>query len=183
MVQNETKVLLHACCAVCLGHSIQKLLEKNYNPIVFFFNPNIFPLSEYSRRKDELIQFCKTKNYQYIVDEDESDILWREFIKGYEHEPEKGQRCNLCFEYRLNKTLLKAKELGIKQITTTLTISPHKVSKNIFEVGRNICKNSDVEFLEFDFKKDNGFLKTNQIAQENGLYRQSYCGCEFSLKK
>lgn len=183
MEQQKNRILLHACCAVCLGHSIEKLLEKDYEPIVFFFNPNIYPYSEYERRKHELINYCQKKNYHYVIEEDKSDTSWKEFIKGYESEPEKGKRCNLCFEYRLQKTFNKAKELDINFITTTLSISPHKISKNIFEVGRNICKNSEINFLEIDFKKENGFLKTNQIAQKYGFYRQNYCGCEFSVKK
>lgn len=183
MEQQKNRILLHACCAVCLGYSIQKLFEKDYEPIVFFFNPNIFPNKEYERRKNELVEFCKQKSYQYIVEDAETDVLWRDFIRGYENEPEKGQRCNLCFEYRLNRTFEKAKELGIKEITTTLTISPHKISKNIFEIGRRVCKNSEISFLEVDFKKENGFFKTNQIASEYGFYRQNYCGCEFSKKK
>ena len=76
---------------------------------------------------------AKSAKHKDIVEEDETDFLWRDFIKGYEHELENGQRCNLCFEYRLNRTFEKAKELGIKEITTTLTISPHKISKNIFD--------------------------------------------------
>lgn len=183
MVQQENKVLLHACCAVCLGHSIEKLLEKDYQPIVFFFNPNIFPNAEYQRRKNELIEFCELKKYKYIIEEDMSNEVWREFIKGHEHAPEKGERCNLCFQYRLQKTFEKARKLGIKQITTTLTISPHKISRNIFEIGKKICKNSEINFLEIDFKKENGFLLTNKIAEKYGFYRQNYCGCEFSIKK
>ena len=181
MEQQKNKIILHACCAVCLGHSIEKLIEKGYDVVAFFFNPNIYPLTEYERRRDEFISFCERKGYKYLVEEEKSES-WYEFIKGYEKEPEKGKRCDLCFEYRLNKTFNKAKELGINEITTTLTISPHKISKNIFETGRKICANSQINFLEIDFKKENGFLKTNKIAEEYGLYRQKYCGCEFSIR-
>ena len=181
MVQQKNKILLHACCAVCLGYSAKKLEEEGYEFIVFFFNPNIYPLAEYTRRKNELITFCDKKGYKYIIEENAHDS-WLEFIKGFENEPEKGKRCNLCFEYRLLKTAQKAKELGLDKITTTLSISPHKVSKNIFAAGEKVCKGMGIEFLEIDFKKQDGFKKTNEIAQEYGLYRQKYCGCEFSIK-
>ena len=181
MVQKN-KILLHACCAVCLGYSAEKLKELGYDFVVFFFNPNIFPKAEYERRKQELITFCEKKNYELIIEEEDFNN-WRNFIEGYEKEPEKGKRCNLCFEYRLKRTAQKAQELSIDKITTTLSISPHKISKNIFEAGKHVCENIPVDFLEIDFKKENGFLKTNKIAQEYGLYRQQYCGCEFSIRQ
>ena len=178
---QKNKVLLHACCAVCLGYSAEKLKEDGYDFVVFFFNPNIYPLAEYERRKQELIKFCKQRNYELIIEE-EDYANWQNFIKGFESEPEKGQRCNLCFEYRLNTAAKKAQKLGITKMTTTLSISPHKVSKNIFEAGKKACSDTNIEFLEIDFKKENGFLKTNKIAREYGLYRQQYCGCEYSMK-
>ena len=181
MVQQKNKILLHACCAVCLGYSAEKLKEEGYEFIVFFFNPNIYPIAEYERRRDELIKFCKKKGYDYIIEEEPKDN-WYNFIKDFEYEPEKGKRCNLCFEYRLFKTAKKAKELEIEKITTTLSISPHKVSKNIFTASKKACEGMDIEFMEIDFKKNDGFLKTNKIAEEYGLYRQNYCGCEFSIK-
>ena len=175
-------VLLHACCAVCLANPIEILIEQGYTPTVFFFNPNIYPDKEYIIRRDELIKYCKRKNYEYIIADYEPNG-WYEHIQGYEEEVEKGLRCNKCFEYRLLKTAQKAKELNISSFTTTLTVSPHKVSKNIFAEGQKIGKEYDLNFLEFDFKKQNGFLKTMQIAKENDFYRQQYCGCEYSIRK
>ena len=98
-------------------------------------------------------------------------------------EPEKGKRCNKCFEYRLLKSAQKAKDLGIKTFTTTLSVSPHKVSRNVFEAGQNAAQQYGLTFLEQDFKKQNGFLKTMEIAKKNDFYRQQYCGCEFSIRK
>ena len=179
---QKNKILLHACCAVCLGYSAEKLKEMDYDFVVFFFNPNIYPVAEYERRKQELIKFCSQKNYELIIEEEPFEN-WRNFVKGYENEREKGQRCNLCFEYRLKRTAQKAHEIGIDRITTTLSISPHKISKNIFTAGKKACESLPVKFIEIDFKKENGFLKTNKIAQEYGLYRQQYCGCEYSVRK
>lgn len=175
------KILLHACCAVCMAYPIE-ILKENYEPEVFFCNPNIYPEEEYLRRRDELIKYCEEKGFEYIIDNYEPE-KWYAFVQGFEKEPEKGLRCNKCFEYRLNKTAQKAKELGIKFFTTTLSVSPHKVSKNIFEQGKNVAKAYGVEFVEKDFKKQNGFLKTMEIAKKNNFYRQQYCGCEFSIRK
>lgn len=177
----KEKILLHACCAVCMAHPIE-LLKENYTPVVFFCNPNIYPEQEYLRRRDELINYCNKMNYEYIIDDYEPE-KWYAFVEGLENEPEKGQRCDKCFEYRLMKTAQKASEMGIKLFTTTLSVSPHKVSKNIFEAGNASAQAYGIDFLEQDFKKQNGFLKTMQIAKENDFYRQKYCGCEYSIRK
>ena len=175
------EILLHACCAVCMAYPIE-LLKENYNPVVFFCNPNIYPEAEYIRRRDELIKYCEQQGYKYFIDDYEPE-KWYAYIKGLEKEPEKGKRCNKCFEYRLLKSAQKAKDLGIKTFTTTLSVSPHKVSKNVFEAGQNAAQQYGLTFLEQDFKKQNGFLKKMEIAKKNDFYRQQYCGCEFSIRK
>ena len=159
-----------------------ELLKENYNPVVFFCNPNIYPEAEYIRRRDELIKYCEQQGYKYFIDDYEPE-KWYAYIKGLEKEPEKGKRCNKCFEYRLLKSAQKAKDLGIKTYTTTLSVSPHKVSRNVFEAGQNAAQQYGLTFLEQDFKKQNGFLKTMEIAKKNDFYRQQYCGCEFSIRK
>lgn len=180
MNENRPKILLHVCCAVCMAYPIE-LLKENYEPIVFFCNPNIYPIEEYQRRLIELINYCEQKGYKYIVDEYLPDN-WYKHINGYESEPEKGERCNKCFEFRLYQTAIKAKELGISNFTTTLSVSPHKISKNIFQQGEKIAKEYCLKFLAIDFKKQNGFLKTMNLAKENNFYRQQYCGCEYSIR-
>lgn len=175
------KILLHACCAVCMAHPIE-LLKENYNPIVFFYNPNIYPELEYLKRRDELIKYCEKENYEYLIGEYDPE-KWYTYIAGLEKELEKGIRCDKCFHFRLEKTAQKAIELGIKNFTTTLSVSPHKVSKNIFKQGNEIAQKYNLEFLEFDFKKNNGFLKTMELAKKNDFYRQQYCGCEYSIRK
>ena len=175
------KILLHACCAVCMAYPLE-LLKKDYDPIVFFYNPNIFPKEEHDRRRDELIKYCEKIGCKYIIGDLEPE-KWREFIKGLEQEPEKGLRCNKCFEFRLQKTAQTAKQLEIRKFTTTLSVSPHKVSRNIFAEGKKQAELFGLEFVECDFKKQNGFLNTMKLAKENNFYRQNYCGCEFSIRK
>ncbi len=178
----KNKVLLHACCAICAAYPIDLLREMEYEPIVYFFNPNIFPSEEFERRLSELIRYTQKKKVKLIIDKPASSD-WYKFISGFENEPEKGKRCSLCFKYRLMNTALKALELEITQFTTTLTVSPHKNSKVIFEIAKEIANKNKLEFLDIDFKKKDGFLKSMKIAKEENFYRQNYCGCEFSVKK
>lgn len=181
MTINKDKILLHACCAVCMAYPLE-ILKEDYNPIVFFSNSNIYPQDEYQRRKQELIDYCDKKGYSYIIDNYEPDI-WQNFIAGLETEKEKGLRCDKCFEFRLERTAQKAIGLDINTITTTLTVSPHKISKNIFKVGNLVAEKYNIKYLEKDFKKQNGFLKTMELAKENNFYRQQYCGCKYSIRK
>lgn len=174
------KVLVHACCATCSGYSVQRLIELGYEPILYFYNPNIFPPDEFMKRLNELNNYCKKKNYQLIVDKQDVNV-WYDYIDGLEEEEERGLRCDRCFELRLLMTATKAIKLDIPNFSTTLTISPHKDSKKILEIGSALAKKYEINFLDIDFKKQDGFLKTMQIAKEENFYRQNYCGCEFSL--
>ena len=108
-----------------------------------------------------------------------------EFYKsaeGLENEPEKGKRCSKCFELRLRKTAELCKKLGINLFTTSIVISPHKNFQKLSEIGRKIAEEYNLTYIDIDFKKKDGFLKTNKISKELGLYRQNYCGCKFSLR-
>lgn len=174
------KILLHSCCAVCSAYPLEKL--SGCETVVYFFNPNIYPASEYDRRCDELVKYCVKKDIECFVDEYDT-ALWYNFIKGLENEPEKGARCLKCFEFRLERAAQKAVELGIGDFTTTLSVSPHKNSEKIFEIGNKIAQRYGINFVSENFKKQNGFIKTIQLAKENDFYRQQYCGCEFSMKR
>ncbi len=181
--EEDRKILVHCCCAVCFGYPSQYLKMLGYIPVAYFFNPNIYPLEEQKRRYEELEKYCSKYDFE-LIKEDAAPEVFYEAIKGLEDEPEKGLRCNKCFELRLLKAAQKAKELKIGQFTTTLSVSPHKVSKNIFEAGNKAAKTiSGVKFLDFDFKKNNGFNVTQKIATYNNMYKQTYCGCEFSIRK
>lgn len=176
------KILLHACCATCSGYPLEKLKEMGYQPILYFFNPNIYPKEEFEKRLSELQNYAQKKEIELIVDK-YLPQKWYNYIAGLENEPEKGARCQKCFEYRLIHTAKKAKELGLNCFTTTLTVSPHKQSKVIFETAKKIAVKFELDFIEVDFKKQNGFLKTMQIAKNENFYRQNYCGCEYSIRK
>lgn len=175
------KVLLHACCATCAGYSVQKLLELGYEPTLYFYNPNIFPPDEFMKRFTELKKYCDDKNYELIIDKQDVNI-WYDYTTGLEDEEEGGLRCERCFELRLLQTAAKAIKLDISSFTTTLTISPHKNSKKIIEIGKKLAQKYEINFLDIDFKKQDGFLKTMEIAKAENFYRQNYCGCEYSIR-
>ena len=175
------KIILQACCAPCSTYPIQKLKEEGYEPVVFFYNPNIFPFEEHEIRRNELKNYCKKLNIEYLEEKYENEVFL-DFVKGLEKEPEKGKRCTKCFYLRLDKTAQIAIKNNIEYFTTTLTVSPHKDSNQIFEVGRIIAEKYKINFLEYNFKKQNGFKISRQIAKENNMYAQKYCGCQFSMR-
>ena len=179
------KLLLHACCAVCASYPVLQLQQMGYEVILYFYNPNIYPAEEYQRRLDELKKLAKRYKVKLIIEETGYDY-WLKLVKGLETEPEKGSRCTVCFKERLSKVVLAAQKEGCEYFTTTLTVSPHKNSKQVFDAAYEVLKeNSEeiIKFLEIDFKKKDGYKKTSELADKYGFYRQKYCGCEFSVRK
>ena len=177
---SKEQVLLHACCATCSGYVLEKI-SLEYTPVLYYFNPNIYPSEEYILRRNELKNYAFIKNVDFI-EENYDPESWFNFIKGLENEPEKGLRCYYCFYFRLQKTALLALKNNITHFTTTLTISPHKNSKTILDIGRKIAADNNLLFLAEDYKKRDGYRKTIEIAKTQNFYRQNYCGCIFSNK-
>jgi len=177
MVQNENKILLHACCAICSGYPISLLKEMGYEVSVYFCNSNLDSADEFNRRLEAQKIVCDYLNVPLIVEE-YNPQEYLEYIKGLESEPEKGLRCIKCIELRLKKTFEKSKEFGFKYFTTSLTISPHKNFDLITKTGLLISEN----YLPINFRKQDGFLKTNRLSKDLNLYRQNYCGCSFAKK-
>ncbi len=178
MFNKTEKLLLHICCMGCGAH-IAGELKKNFRVTLFFYNPNIFPENEYNKRLGEAKKIAKKFNLKLIIGKYKHNE-WLELIKGNEREPEKGKRCIICYHERLKETAVKAKEIGSDYFTTTLTISPRKDARAISEIGNGLADKYDIKFLDKDFKKQDGFKKTCELSRELGLYRQNYCGCEFS---
>lgn len=108
--------------------------------------------------------------------------VYYEYVKGFENEPEKGARCEKCFELRIENTAKKATELGIEEFTTSIVISPHKNFDKISKIGEIIANKYNLKYTSINFRKNDGFLKTNQISKSLNLYRQNYCGCKFALR-
>jgi predicted adenine nucleotide alpha hydrolase (AANH) superfamily ATPase len=179
-LQNP-KLLLHVCCAPCACYVIE-LLKNEYDIILFFYNPNIQPVEEYNKRLNELKKFAELKSVKLIIQNNiEDEVNWKSYISGYESEPEGGYRCRLCYEFRLKKTAEFAKKNFIDNFGTVLTISPHKKSQVINELGNRISSETKVNYLESDFKKKDGFKKASVLSKQYNFYRQNYCGCLFSI--
>ena len=143
---------------------------------MFFSNSNIYPEAEYLKRLEQAKKIARLFNLELVVD-NYMHNKWREHVKGLEGEAEGGERCRKCFEFSLQRTAEKARALDILFFATTLTVSPHKNKEMIFETGGKWQG-----FKEYDFKKQDGFKKSVQLSKQYGLYRQNYCGCEFSLR-
>ncbi len=171
------RLLLHICCGVCAFYPIEYLKKKGFSVSGFFFNPNIYPPQEYTRRKENLLKVTSLTQIE-LVSEEYLFGEWLAMASPYSLEPQGGKRCLLCYRLRLETTYQKALNLNFDYFSTTLTISPHKDSKKIIEIGLGIDKE---RFLAIDFKKDGGFTETMKLAKKHNLYRQRYCGCKFSL--
>ena len=185
-VQRIPTLLLHSCCAPCSSYCLE-YLSRYFEITDLYYNPNITDTVEYNRRKENQKRFIREYNddpqIPYKVSYMEGDYDPEEFIElcgKYSCEPEGGKRCGLCFELRLKKTAETAALLNFDTFTTTLTVSPHKDHKVIFAIGRRLADIYKVGFLEEDFKKKDGFKRSVELAKKHDLYRQDFCGCEFS---
>ena len=178
------RILLHSCCAPCSSYVIS-YLSIFFDISIFYYNPNISPREEYLKRKNEqirLINTIKTKNKLDIIDCDYENDIYEDKIKGLENEPERGKRCTVCFNLRLDRTARMANELGYDYFATTLTVSPYKNSKLINEIGLELENKYDIKYLVSDFKKKDGYKKSIELSKEYNLYRQDFCGCKYSKR-
>lgn len=177
-------LLLHTCCAPCSSYCIE-YLSSYFNITVLYYNPNIYPESEYLHRKAEQIRLIcemKTKYPVKFIDCDFESEKFYETAKGLENCREGGERCFKCYRLRLTKAAKVASENGFDWFTTSLTISPLKNAQKINEIGVELAEKYGVKFLPSDFKKKEGFKRSIELSKEYNLYRQNYCGCEYSQK-
>jgi epoxyqueuosine reductase len=178
----KKKMLLHSCCGPCSTACIDRL-KDDYDLTVFYYNPNIFPQEEYLHRLNEQIRYVKEAGLKICVIDgkyDDNQAFYQAF-SGLENEKEGGARCSVCFALRLDKTAKFAKENGYDIFATTLSVSPHKNAQLINEIGQNLSKKYEIEYLVSDFKKKDGYLISIRKSKEYNLYRQNYCGCKYSI--
>jgi epoxyqueuosine reductase len=174
----KPKLLLHVCCGPCSTEVI-KQLKSDYEVVGFFYNPNISPEAEYFRRLAEVQRVSAL--WRLLVDTGEYEHgRFLAVADGLEHEPEGGLRCEACYRLRLDETARRAAANGCTVVASTLTIGRNKKAAVVNRVGRDACAKLGLEFLEADWKKKDGNLRSIELSRELGLYRQEYCGCEFS---
>lgn len=180
---GATEVLLHACCAPCSSAILECLVANGIRPVVFYFNPNIFPREEYEIRKAESIRQAASLGIRWI-DGDYDHESWLDVVRGLEDEPERGGRCLLCFKMRLKAAAMYAKHDGIRHFTTTLASSRWKSLSQIEEAGLWAQTQVDgVEFWTQNWRRGGLQERRNKLLKEGGFYNQLYCGCEFSIRK
>lgn len=183
-IKEGTELLLHACCAPCSSAVLERLANF-FKITIFYYNLNITNEDEYKKRIQELYKLKKLINPKYeinILEGEYNPNIFLEMSKGLENEPERGKRCYKCYELRLKETANIASKLNIPYFTTTLTLSPHKNSNWINEIGEKLDKEYNSTYLYSDFKKKEGYKRSIELSKNYNLYRQDYCGCIYSRK-
>ncbi len=178
---EKPTLLLHACCAPCSSAVLEKISEI-FDITLFFYNPNISPKSEFAQRLDELYRLIKQMGLSgiEIAAPPYNNDEFLKIAKGKEDCPEGGARCRECYRLRIEKAVMYASEHGFSYVTTTLSISPHKNAQWLNEIGLEEGEKYGVRYLCSDFKKEEGYKKSCELSRKYKLYRQDYCGCEYS---
>ena len=179
------RLLLHSCCAPCSTYVLEYLSEY-FDITVYYYNPNIYPAGEYLKRVEELDKLIREMKFPNPVRLRnglyEPDEFFR-MAKGYEEEPEGGERCFRCYKLRISEAAKVAAAGHYDYFTTTLSISPLKDADKLNEIGEKLAKEYHVSYLPSDFKKKNGYKRSVELSKEYDLYRQNYCGCVYSRNR
>lgn len=172
--------MLHVCCAPCSTAVIERLAER-FQLTLFFYNPNIHPLSEYAKRVEEIQRYARITKLPLLLGPDRQK-QWVQIVKAQRWATERSQlRCQFCYTDRLQMTAEVARQRGNQWFTTTLSISPHKPFQLLQKIGQKAGEQTGVRFLAEDFKKQDGFKRSVCLAENHELYRQDYCGCVYSM--
>lgn len=181
--ESANGLVVHCCCAPCSTSMVEAIITHDIKPVMFFYNPNIFPKEEYEKRRNEWVHLCKLLKLEYhIGDYDYQKYL--DSIRGLENEPERGNRCLKCFTHRLTAAALFSKEIGINTFTTTLCTSRWKSKKQVDEAGFSAQNAVEgINYWDQDWRKQGLVTRRYEIVKEISFYNQQYCGCEFSQDK
>lgn len=177
------RLLLHSCCGPCSSYVLE-YLARYFQVTVFYCNPNIWPPEEYGRRlaeQERLLRELALPRPADLLEDPYDHAAFLAAVRGLEAEPEGGARCEPCFRLRMERAARAARDGGFDYFTTTLSVSPHKNAPLLNEIGGELAARYGVLYLFSDFKKREGYKRSVALAKEYGLYRQEYCGCEFSL--
>lgn len=185
-ITGRPTLLLHVCCGPCSSNVIKELSEY-FDITIYYSNSNIYPKEEYQRRLNELLafipEFNKNENRHITVIPDNYDNLsFTSHLYPLKDTGERGLRCKFCYNLRMRRAFDYAKNHDFDYWTTVLSVSPHKISRWINEIGDSLMMDKP-RFLHSDFKKRNGYLKSTQTAEAYHMYRQNYCGCLFSYEE
>lgn len=179
---GASKLLLHTCCAPCSSEVIEALLDSDIDFTIFFYNPNIHPQKEYLIRKEENKRFAEQHSVPFI-DADYDADNWFARVKGMEWEPERGARCTVCFDMRLERTALYAAEHGFGAICSSLGISRWKNFEQVCDCGkRAAARHPGIFYWTHNWRKQGGSARTVEICKREQFYQQEYCGCVYSLR-
>ncbi len=179
------RLLLHACCAPCSSYCLE-YLSQYFSITLFYYNPNIYPASEYTHRVQEakrLVESLPAKHPITFLEGTFDPQVFYDTVKGLEQEPEGGARCERCYYLRLSEAAKEAKKGGFDYFTTTLSISPLKSADKLNAAGEQAAAKYGVRHLPSNFKKKNGYKRSIELSKAYDLYRQDYCGCVYSLRK
>lgn len=183
--QRVPSLMIHSCCAPCSSYVLEYLSEY-FKITIFYYNPNIYPESEYTKRILEQQKLIRDMKFRYPVSflagKYDKEKFY-EMAAGMEDLKEGGARCMKCYELRLTETARQAVAGEFDYFTTTLSISPMKNAQKLNEIGVRVGEEYGVKYLVSDFKKKNGYKRSIELSKEYGLYRQDYCGCEFSMRE
>ena len=183
--ERVPRLLLHSCCAPCSSYVLE-YLNRYFEITVFYYNPNIDPESEYTKRiweQQELISRMPFVHPVSFLAGPYDQERFYEMARGLEHVKEGGERCLKCYELRLSEAARMAVKTEADYFTTTLSISPLKNADRLNEIGMRLGEEYGVPYLPSDFKKKNGYKRSIELSREYDLYRQDYCGCEFSMNQ
>ncbi len=172
-MEKDMKLLLHICCGPCSTYPVQELLKEGFEIQGLFYNPNIHPIEEHMRRKENVEKFSLVTNIPVIYNDDFRQSEWENL------EDKGAARCNGCYGLRMEEAARYASENGFEAFTTTLLVSPYQKHELIKELGEFYAEKYGIAFEYRDFRP--GFRQGQQMAREMGLYRQKYCGCILSI--
>ncbi len=177
---ERKKCLLHICCAPDATVPWEKL-DLEYDVVGYFYGNNIHPEEEYLYRK-EAVEILGNYRRGELLFEDWDPREWLDATRIYAKEPEKGKRCSLCFYLQLSHAAKVALKRGCNVLCTTLTISPHKNVSRIEAIGKHVAARYELEWLSRIWRKGGGFQRAVAESRELSLYRQTYCGCLYSME-
>lgn len=178
---KRPKLLLHICCAPCGTYISRDRLAPQYDLTWYFYNPNLNSREEYEKRLHYVKLMAAKFSWPLIIEPYDHET-WRKKICGREADPEKGERCRICYGDRLEKTAQLAKQQGFDFFSTTLLVSPYKDTALIKNLSAELSMVHGVDFLDQDFQSDDGYRRSQELAKELEIYRQKFCGCEYSLR-